>query len=340
MSEEFRSTQQPSGPRKTEALANTGLQTGGGSSERTPWAADAWPAASLPSPSPVGVELNNLEEDLLIQTAELVEQVLKQLADLSRREQSLNVQLWQLEQDRRAFRLEKQQHDQQVCDDEEQLRLARQEVDAFRDSLEAEKATLSREQAAMAERSSTIDRERAAINEQRERLRQEATKELEQQRATLQESLAKSEAERQEFTQTQQRLVDQETELRETLERERSQLAQQQGRLIEQLESERQAMAEQLESERQQLAEQITTEALTDEIVAERTLLARERESLQESIEDWQQQKLDAEAELKRRQNRLDEEHLRFQQEIDDLRRRTWEEIEQEQIEQQRRVQS
>ena len=262
MSEEFRSTHQPSDQRQADATA------------------DAWSSAPLTAPSPAGAELDNLEEDLLVQTAELVEQVQKQLADLNRREQALNAQTGQLEQDRRAFRLEKQDHEQHVLSEEERLQQARQELESRRTEFDGERSAVIREQTAMAEQKSAVERERADLNQQRERLRQDVAAELDQQRAELQESLAKSEAERQEFAQTQHQLVGRETELRETIERERSQLAEQQAGLAEQLEAERQSIAEQLETERQKLSEQITTEALTDEIVTERTLLAQEREAL------------------------------------------------------------
>ena len=115
MSEEFRSTHQP----------------------------DAWPTA----PSPGGsAELDNLEEDLLVQTAELVEQVQKQLADLNRREQALNAQIGQLEQDRRAFRLEQQDHEQQVLTEEERILQVRQELEVRRTEFDAEKSAVIREQ--------------------------------------------------------------------------------------------------------------------------------------------------------------------------------------------------
>ena len=67
---------------------------------RSPHQPDAWSSAPAPPQSTGGnAELDNLEEDLLVQTVELVEQVQKQLADLNRREQALNAQTGQLEQD-------------------------------------------------------------------------------------------------------------------------------------------------------------------------------------------------------------------------------------------------
>ncbi len=174
---------------------------------RSPHQPDAWSSVPAPPQTTGGnAELDNLEEDLLVQTAELVEQVQKQLADLNRREQALNAQTGQLEQDSRAFRLEKQAHEQQVLDKQDRLRSIQQEHDARR-------ADFDDEQATMAEHAATVERDRTELNEQRERLRQEVQAELEEQRAVLLESISKSEAERQEFSQSQQRLVDQETEL-------------------------------------------------------------------------------------------------------------------------------
>ena len=49
-------------------------------------------------------ELDRLEEDLLAQTTQIVAQVQAQLADLGRREQSLNAQLGQVDAERRAIR--------------------------------------------------------------------------------------------------------------------------------------------------------------------------------------------------------------------------------------------
>jgi septal ring factor EnvC (AmiA/AmiB activator) len=124
---------------------------------RSPHQPDAWPSSPAPPQSTGGnAELDNLEEDLLVQTAELVEQVQKQLADLNRREKTLIGQTGQLEHDRRAFRLEKQEYEQHVRDEEARLQNAQQEHDARRAEFDAEKSAVKDNQGTMAARAAMV----------------------------------------------------------------------------------------------------------------------------------------------------------------------------------------
>ena len=69
--------------------------------------------------------LDQLETDLLAQTAEVVAQVQEQMTNLARREASFRTQQSQLDQDQRAFRLQQQQWhthcgDWQDCDEQQE----------------------------------------------------------------------------------------------------------------------------------------------------------------------------------------------------------------------------
>ncbi len=269
------------------------------------------PHAAPRSPDPVDAEaeeLKELEFDLLTQTSQIVSQVREQLADVARREQSLQAQVASLENERRAFRIEKQQLEEQSSEIREQWQLRESELRAETDALKLLQGEL-------AERDAEQQRSRAVLDAERSSYREELDQRLTQERLELQASLVAVESER-------AKLVEE----RQTWERQRL------GMVME-LDRQRHELAAALHFERQRLSEELTEAALSTQVREDREALLAERDRFQLTVDEWHRDKADAEADLHRRRDQLDAERLAVDQELAELRRQTWEEIDQQKAE-------
>lgn len=269
----------------------------------TPHRANAAPR--LPDPIAAETEeLKELEFDLLTQTSQIVSQVREQLADVARREQALHAQSAALESESRSLRSEKQQFEQEAAELRELVELRQAEL-----TTEAE--SLKQQQAELAERDAELQRARAVLEAERGCYRDDLETKLGQERVELQAALVAVEAER-------RKLSDE----RQIWDRQRL------GMVIE-LDRQKQELAAALHFERQRLSEELTEAAFSAEVRRDREALLAERARFQASVEDWQRDKEEAEAELRRRRDQLDDDAHRVEQELANLRSQTWAELDQ-----------
>ncbi len=262
-------------------------------------------APRLPDPLDVETEqLKELEFDLLTQTSQIVSQVREQLADVARREQALHSQVATLESEHRALRSEKQQFDSEAAELRERVESQQAEITAERESLRLLNAEL-------VERESELQRARAVLDAERASYREELETKLGQERIELQAAVVAVETER-------RKLSDE----RQIWERQRL------GMVIE-LDRQKQELAAALHFERQRLSEEINEAAFSAEVRRDREALLAERDRFQATVEEWHLDKEEAEAELRRRRDQLDEDAHRVEQELADLRSQTWAELDQ-----------
>lgn len=276
--------------------------------------------------APAEPELDHLEDDLLAQTAEVVQQVQTQLADLSRREESFRGQLGQLDQERRAFRFEQQQFETDTARTRESLESRRNELAIESDQLRQERAQLGAER-------ETAAAEYRRLQADRARYRQELQAELHDDRTELQQTIARA-------SELQAGLAEREDALRVEREQFESSLDTARALLDEELAARRTKFDEQLVDDRARMETEVNEAALTEELKADRQRLEQERVRFQETTAEWEQRKAQDVVEQRRRQERLDEEQRRAEREIDELRRRVWDEIDAERNEHQQKLQS
>ena len=270
-------------------------------------------------------DLNRLEEDLLAQTAEVVQQVRQQMADLARREAAFRSQQGQLDQDRRAFRFEQQQFEADTAKARESLAARRQELAVESDQLRQERAQLGADREAVAAEFRNLQADRA-------RYRQELQAELQHERKELQDTLARAEVSRRELTQAQDDVAREREEFAESMTTARA-------LLDEELKTRREEFETQLDVDREKMRAEVNEEALTDELRAERDQLERERQRLREDMYEWEERKSQSAAVIHKQQKALDEEKRRAEQELDELRRTVWDEIDSERTQHQHRLQ-
>jgi chromosome segregation ATPase len=291
------------------------------------------------SDSPAEPDLDRIEEDLLAQTAEVVQQVQSQMADLARREESFRTQLGQLDQERRAFRLEQQHFETDTARTRESLESRRSELAIESDQLRQERAELGAERESAAAEFRRLQADRA-------RYRQELQAELHNDRTELQQTIARADelqaglAKREEALQIERREFDASLDSARALLDE--ELAGRRAEFDEQLKADRGQMEaevnEQLKADRGQMEAEVNEAAMTEELKADRHQLEQERERFQQTITDWERRQEQDIADQRRRQETLDEEQRRSEREIDELRRRIWDEIDTERTEHQNRL--
>jgi len=260
-------------------------------------------------------ELKELEFDLLTQTSQIVSQVREQLADVARREQTLHSQAAALESERRAFRSEKQQFEAELAD-------LRQQIESQRLAIAAEADSLTQLKAEFSEQEAEQQRARALLDVERGSYRDELESRLGQERLELQAAVVAVESER-------RKLSDE----RQVWDRQR--LA-----MVIELDRQKQELAAALHFERQRLSEELTEAALSAEVRRDREALLAERDRFQLSVSNWHRDKEQAEAELRRRRDQLDDDVQRVEQELADLRTQTWAELDQQRAEHAQAVQA
>jgi chromosome segregation ATPase len=276
--------------------------------------------------TPAEPELDRLEDELLSQTAEVVQQVQTQLADLSRREEGFRHQLGQLDQERRSFRLEQQQFETDTARTRESLETRRSELAIESDQLRQERAQLGAERESAASEYRRLQADRA-------RYRQELQNELHNDRTELQQTIAQ-------VDELQASLAEREEQLRTERSEFDSSLDTARAMLDEELAGRRAEFEEQLEADRARMEAEVNEAAMTDELKADRLRLDQERARFQETVDDWERRKEQDLASHRHRQEQLDEEQRRTEHEIDELRRRVWDEIDTERNEHQNRLQA
>ena len=274
--------------------------------------------SSSPSVSAVASEAEELEQlefDLLTQTSLIVSQVRDQLADVSRREQSLLSQQAAIESERRAFRIERQQFETLKAENSEQL--------------EVRERALSFEQDLLQQQSAEAAQLRADLQQQREQFaaeqlaqRAQLVTELAQERLELRASLAAVE--------TQRALI----------ETDRDDFERQKLGLTQELDRQREELSTALTFEHARMKEEVTEAQISDQLRSDREQLRTERERFQQSVDEWYREKTDAEAELRQQRDKLDAERQRAELELNELRQRAWEESDQLRIEHDRRLQA
>ncbi|MDA0587823.1 MAG: hypothetical protein O2820_06080 [Planctomycetota bacterium] len=280
-------------------------------------------AASDSSTEP---DLDLLEDDLLAQTAQVVQQVQTQLADLARREEGFRTQLGQLDQERRAFRFERQQFESDTARTRESLESRRRELAIESDQLRQERAQLGAEREAVATENRRLQADRA-------RYRQELQAELHNDRTELQQTIARVDELQASLTEREEALRAERREFESSFDTARA-------LLDEELASRRSEFQQQLATERARMEAEVNEEALTEELRTDRQRLEQERARFQQTAQDWEQRKEQDVADQQRRRKQIDEEQRRAEHEIDELRRRVWDEIDTERTEHQSRLQA
>jgi len=293
------------------------------SGEGSPEPTSSAEAANSKSAAPAE-NLDQLETDLLTQTAEVVAQVQEQMADLARREASFRTQQSQLDQDRRAFRLQQQQFEADTARTRESLESRRGELAIESDQLRQERAQLGAERESAATEFRRLQADRA-------RYRQELQAELHNDRTELQESIAQAEKIQATFADREAALHQERSEFETSLNTARAMLD-------EELAERRAEFEKQLETERARMEAEVNEAALTEKLRADRQSFENERSRFQETSAEWEQRREQEVVDLRRRQEQLDQEQRRAEQEIDELRRRVWDEIDGERTEHQNRL--
>ena len=293
------------------------------SGEGSPEPTSSAEAANSKSAAPAE-NLDQLETDLLTQTAEVVAQVQEQMADLARREASFLTQQSQLDQDRRAFRLQQQQFEADTARTRESLESRRGELAIESDQLRQERAQLGAERESAATEFRRLQADRA-------RYRQELQAELHNDRTELQESIAQAEKIQATFADREAALHQERSEFETSLNTARAMLD-------EELAERRAEFEKQLETERARMEAEVNEAALTEKLRADRQSFENERSRFQETSAEWEQRREQEVVDLRRRQEQLDQEQRRAEQEIDELRRRVWDEIDGERTEHQNRL--
>jgi hypothetical protein len=247
---------------------------------------------------PVG-DVDRLEEDLLIQTAQVVQQVRRQIGDVARRETALTAQLKQLDQERRTLRLDQQNFQAETLETRESLKQRRAELAVESDELRRQKADRVSQQESLAG-------ERQQLEADRETLRQDVQRELDERSGELHaEKMVLS-----------QRRIEFENEIDES----------------------RQSMQGELQAARIELEREINEAALSAELRAKQEQFECERERFQQTIDGWHQKIELEEAQRRIERERLVETQTKAEHELDELRRATWREFEDEYAQHQKQM--
>ena len=258
-------------------------------------------------------DMNRLEEDLLIQTAQIVSQVRQQIVDVARRENALAAQLKQLDQERRSLRLDQQDFQAETEETRNSLEERRAELATESDDLRQQKADLNRRQESLAA-------DQAELETQRATLRETVQRELEDDRAEL------------------HRLLHELDERSGVLHAEKMELNRSRIDFENEVADSREAMQRELQVARETLEEEINEAALTDQLRADIKLFEADRTRFQSTVDDWQAKNTQEENQLLRERERLSDAQTKSEHELDELRRGTWRELEDEHAEHQKQM--
>ena len=247
--------------------------------------------------------MDRLEEDLLMQTAEVVQQVRRQVGEVARRESALAAQLQQLDQERRSLRLDKQHFQADLLETRDAMEQRRAELSSEGDELRQQRAELNSQQESLAAARELLERERASL------------------RADIQNELIEDRAE---F----RRLLNELDNRSGELHAEKLELNQRRTDFENEVEATRESMQNELQTAREELEREVNEAALSQELRAEQQRFEIERDRFQKSVTEWHQK-----TELEQSQLRLDRERLagsqlKAERELDQLRRSTWQELE------------